>query len=140
MKLKRIFMTGVLATSVLALSACGDEKPANNGGSSSVVDNGGSQNQGSSEGQQGSQGQQGGEGQSQAESTELATNKSAAIAKLDELINPVIAKITNDELKAAIQTYYDTEKQYINARAYRLRENFACADFGKDIKSSVRHS
>ena len=112
---KKIFLSVLLsATALLALSACGDEKPANNGGSSSVVDNGGSQNQGSSEGQQGSQGQQGGEGQSQAESTELATNKSAAIAKLDELINPVIAKITNDELKAAIQTYYDTEKQYIN--------------------------
>jgi len=122
---KKIFLSVLLsATALLALSACGDEKPVNNGGSSSVVDNGGSQNQGgsegtqsqqgSSEGQQGSQGQQGGEGQSQAESTELATNKSAAITKLDELINPVIAKITNDELKAAIQTYYDTEKQYIN--------------------------
>ena len=129
---KKIFLSVLLsATALLALSACGDEKPADNGGSSSVVDNGGSQNQGGSEGgqsqqggsegQQGGQGQQGGEGQGQssegqgqAESTELATNKSAAIAKLDELINPVIAKITNDELKAAIQTYYDTEKQYIN--------------------------
>ena len=44
---KKIFLSVLLsATALLALSACGDEKPVNNGGSSSVVDNGGSQNQG----------------------------------------------------------------------------------------------
>ena len=44
----------------------------------------------------------------------LAQYINAAIAKLDELINPVIAKITNEDLKAAVQNYYNTEKQYLN--------------------------
>lgn len=48
------------------------------------------------------------------DNTKLAALKRTAISKLDELVNPVIAKITNEELKAAIQAYYDTEKAYIN--------------------------
>ena len=39
------------------------------------------------------------------ETTELASYKTAANSKLDELVNPFIQKITNDELKAAVQTY-----------------------------------
>lgn len=44
----------------------------------------------------------------------VSSYKSAAVSKLDELVNPVIAKIPDEELKNAIQIYYDTEKQYIN--------------------------
>ena len=44
----------------------------------------------------------------------LASYKSAAISKLDEIVNPVIAKIPNEDLKTAVQTYYDNEKQYVN--------------------------
>ncbi len=50
----------------------------------------------------------------QDESTQLASYKTAAISKLDELINPAIDKLSNQALKTAIQTYYDTEKAYIN--------------------------
>ena len=46
---------------------------------------------------------------------EMVTYKSRAIAKLDELVNPVINKIPEESLKAAVQNFYDTEKQYINA-------------------------
>jgi hypothetical protein len=45
---------------------------------------------------------------------ELASYKSAAISKLDELVKPVIEKIPDEDLKAAIKNYYDTEKQYVN--------------------------
>ncbi len=48
------------------------------------------------------------------ETVELASYKSAAILQLDELVNPAIAKISYEELKVAIQNYYDVEKQYIN--------------------------
>ncbi|WP_026399397.1 hypothetical protein [Acholeplasma equifetale] len=45
---------------------------------------------------------------------ELASYISAAISKLDELVKPVIEKISDEDLKAAIKNYYDTEKQYVN--------------------------
>lgn len=48
------------------------------------------------------------------ETVELASYKSAAISKLDELVNPVVEKIPDEDLKAVIKNYYDTEKQYIN--------------------------
>ncbi len=48
------------------------------------------------------------------ETVELASYKSAALLQLDELVNPAIAKISYEELKVAIQNYYDVEKQYIN--------------------------
>lgn len=48
------------------------------------------------------------------EIVELTSYKSAAILQLDELVNPAIAKISYEELKVAIQNYYDVEKQYIN--------------------------
>lgn len=43
----------------------------------------------------------------------IAAYKSQAKSKLDELINAAIAKITDQELKEAVQTYYNTEKKYI---------------------------
>ena len=48
------------------------------------------------------------------ETTQLASYKSAGISKLDELVNPFIQKITNDDLKASVQAYYDSEKAYVN--------------------------
>ncbi len=48
------------------------------------------------------------------EALQLASYKTAAVSKLDEIVNPVIAKITNEELKSAILAYYNTEKAYIN--------------------------
>ena len=48
------------------------------------------------------------------ETIELASYKSAAISKLDEIVNPVIEKIPDEDLKTAIKNYYDTEKQYVN--------------------------
>ena len=50
----------------------------------------------------------------ESDETKIAKYKASAISKLDELVNPVIAKIDNNDLKTAIQNYYDTEKQYIN--------------------------
>ena len=52
--------------------------------------------------------------QEDSDEVKLAKYKASAISKLDELVNPVIAKIENNDLKTAIQEYYDTEKQYIN--------------------------
>ena len=43
----------------------------------------------------------------------LASYKSAAVSKLDELVNPVIAKIPDEELKNAIKIYYDTENNIL---------------------------
>ncbi len=48
------------------------------------------------------------------EEVEIASYKSAAISKLDELVNPVIEKLPDEELKTAIKNFYDTEKSYIN--------------------------
>jgi|LSQX01.3.fsa_nt_gb hypothetical protein len=48
------------------------------------------------------------------ETIELESYKSAAISKLDEIVNPVIEKIPDEDLKTAIKNYYDTEKQYVN--------------------------
>ncbi len=48
------------------------------------------------------------------ETIELASYKSAAISKLDEIVNPVIKKIPDEDLKTAIKNYYNTEKQYVN--------------------------
>lgn len=48
------------------------------------------------------------------ETIKLASYKSAAISKLDEIVNPVIKKIPDEDLKTAIKNYYNTEKQYVN--------------------------
>ena len=49
-----------------------------------------------------------------AKDVELLAYKAKAISKLDEYVEPFIQKITNDDLKASVQNYYDTEKSYIN--------------------------
>lgn len=48
------------------------------------------------------------------EVVEIASYKSSAISKLDELVNPVIEKLPDEELITAIKNFYDKEKTYIN--------------------------
>ena len=48
------------------------------------------------------------------DATKLASYKSAALSKLDEIVNPVIDKIPNEDLKTAIRGFYSSEKEYIN--------------------------
>lgn len=55
-----------------------------------------------------------GDSSGNTEEQEISSYKTKAIAKLDEIINPVINKIPEESLKAAVQNFYDTEKQYIN--------------------------
>ena len=76
------------------------------------------------------------------ESTKLAGYKKTALDKLDELVNPVISKITNDELKTAIQTYYNTEKSYINGitdlETAKEAANKVMADTAKFAKDTLK--
>lgn len=48
------------------------------------------------------------------ETSEIQKYINIALQKLDEIVNPVIAKITHDDLKTSVQNFYNTEKQYIN--------------------------
>lgn len=50
----------------------------------------------------------------ESESSKITKLKAAALAKLDEIVNPVIARIKDTDLKNSVQGYYDAEKQYIN--------------------------
>jgi len=76
------------------------------------------------------------------ETTQLASYKTAAISKLDELVNPFIQKITNDDLKAAVQTYYNTEKAYINGitdlATAKEAANKVVADTGAFVKDTLK--
>ncbi len=68
----------------------------------------------------------------------LASYKSAAISKLDEIVNPVIDKIPNEDLKAAIQTYYDNEKQYVNGITDLEKAKAAATKVVEDTKVFVK--
>ena len=76
------------------------------------------------------------------ETTQLASYKTVAISKLDELVNPFIQKITNDDLKAAVQTYYNTEKAYINGitdlATAKEAANKVVADTGAFVKDTLK--
>ena len=76
------------------------------------------------------------------EKTQLASYKSAAISKLDELVNPFIQKITNDDLKAAVQIYYNTEKAYINGitdlATAKEAANKVVVDTGAFVKDTLK--
>ncbi len=91
---KKIILTVALSLFALtSLTACGSD-----GGNDSNKDNT-SDN---------------GTDNSNSENVQIQSNKNTAISKLDEIVNPVIAKAPDGDLKTAIQNYYDTEKQYIN--------------------------
>ena len=76
------------------------------------------------------------------ENTKLALYKKAAISKLDELVNPFIQKITNDDLKAAVQAYYNTEKAYVNGikdiETAKEAANKVVADTGVFVKDTLK--
>ena len=76
------------------------------------------------------------------ETVQLASNKTAANSKLDELVKPFIQKITNDELKASVQTYYDTEKAYIasitDLAVAKEATNKVIADTAKFAKETLK--
>lgn len=76
------------------------------------------------------------------ENTKLALHKKAAISKLDELVNPFIQKITNDDLKAAVQAYYNTEKAYVNGikdlETAKEAANKVVADTGAFVKDTLK--
>lgn len=76
------------------------------------------------------------------ETTKLASYKTAAISKLDELVNPFIQKITNDDLKASVQTYYNAEKAYINGitdlATAKEATNKVVADTGAFVKDTLK--
>ena len=76
------------------------------------------------------------------ETTKLASYKTAAISKLDELVNPFIQKITNDDLKASVQTYYNAEKAYINGitdlATAKEATNKVVVDTGAFVKDTLK--
>lgn len=76
------------------------------------------------------------------ETTKLASYKTVAISKLDELVNPFIQKITNDDLKASVQTYYNAEKAYINGitdlATAKEATNKVVADTGAFVKDTLK--
>ena len=98
---KGIILIIMLFFFATCLVACGD--------SGSVTPSGDNENQGTTEptGDPSS-------GNNDNDETKLSQYISAALAKLDEIVNPVIAKLPDGDLKTAIQGFYDTEKQYIN--------------------------
>ena len=90
------------------LASCGGDPGADKG------DNTSGNNQ---ETQQTGGGETGGGTQTeeQTEAQKLATKKTAAKSKLDELVLPVINKIPNEEIKQLVQTFYNSEKSYIES-------------------------
>ncbi|MCQ2799673.1 MAG: hypothetical protein MJ228_02760 [Bacilli bacterium] len=65
---------------------------------------------------------------------ELLSNKALASSKLDEIVNPVIAKITDDEIRTAIQNFYNAEKQYINGITDVATAKAAVSKVAQDAK------
>lgn len=107
MKKIRFLLVVVIALMAIGLSSCGKKdknQPADNSGAvEQPIENPG-----------GNSGENNQTGNNDNNEQEMVTYKSRAIAKLDELVNPVINKIPEESLKAAVQNFYDTEKQYIN--------------------------
>ena len=107
---KSIVLIILLFFFAICLIACGDSgsaTPSGNGGNAAPSSN--TENQGSTQ-----QSNNQSNGNSDNNEANLSSYKAAAIAKLDEIVNPVIAKLPDGDLKTAIQNFYDTEKQYIN--------------------------
>ena len=97
MKKVRLLLVLLIAFMAFGLLACKDDsKPSENTGTEDPTD------------------VPSGNTDTGTEDQEMVTYKSKAIAKLDEIVKPVIDKIPEESLKAAVQNFYDTEKQYIN--------------------------
>lgn len=71
----------------------------------------------------------------QTEAQKLATRKTAAKSKLDELVLPVINKISNDEIKQLVQTFYNSEKSYIESIVDIETAEAALVKVGTDFAS-----
>ena len=116
MKKKRIIV-GILGLILLVgLTACGDENtPTENPGTQNPPvtepsENPGTQNPSVTEPSENpSSGSE-----TNDDKVKLASYKTAAISKLDEIVNPVIQRIPDEDLKAAIQCFYNAEKQYVD--------------------------
>ncbi len=112
------------------LTSCGDEAKPSNNPNTSVVEPTETTTQG------------GDTTTTNEEATKLASYKKAALDKLDELVNPFIQKITNDDLKAAVQAYYDAEKLYINGindlDTAKAAAQKVVADTGKLVKDTLK--
>ncbi|MCI5744721.1 MAG: hypothetical protein MR270_00320 [Erysipelotrichaceae bacterium] len=104
MKKRNLFILffGLIVAANLTLNACGGN---NNSDTNSSVDNSSTDLIIDSTTEMSSQNE---------DHIKLVSYKSAAISKLDELVNPFIQKIANEELKAIVQKFYDNEKLYIN--------------------------
>ena len=128
-KIGLIFVLLIAFTSI-CLSACkkdDNNTPSNdpnsgqtNNGSSGENDpsGGGNNPSGGNNNSSGENNNQSGENNNQSggdnNESEISSLKSKAIAKLDEIVKPYIDKIPEESLKAVVQNFYDTEKQYIN--------------------------
>ncbi len=129
---KKLFLSLILsASALLALSSCGEEaKPQDSGTTEQTGENNGKTPD------------SGTTPVVNDESQQLASNKKNAIDKLDEIVNPVIAKITNDELKAKVQEFYNTEKQYINGitdlATAKEAANKVVVDTGAFVKNTLK--
>lgn len=60
-------------------------------------------------------GQQTGELTEEEKTQRIVAKKGEAKSKLDELVLPLISKIPNDDIKQFVQTFYDSEKAYIES-------------------------
>ncbi len=67
----------------------------------------------------------------------LAPYRLLAISKLDEIVNPTIEKIPEEGLKAALHSFYDTEKQYINGINDMDTAKEAATKVAEDAKAFV---
>lgn len=121
-KTKKILIIIILAISAIFISACGgkeDPNENNNPSGNNETPGGNNETPGGNNETPGGNNETPGQNNnppsgSGENENKLLAFKSAAIEKLDELINPVISKIPNEDLKISVQGYYDLEKQYIN--------------------------
>ena len=72
------------------------------------------------------------------ETSKIAEYISMAITKLDEIVKPVINKIPDGDLKAAIQLYYDRETQHIRGISDIETAKVAATMVVEDTKAFVK--
>lgn len=148
MKKIRLVFVLLIVFMIAGLTACGsgeETKPADNSGTNQTTDNPGGntgENPGGNTGENpsGNTGEDNPSGGDNNEEREIASYKSGAITKLDELVYSVIDKIPEESLKAAVQSFYDTEKQYING-INNLEDAKAAGDkVVEDVKTFIKDS
>ena len=78
------------------------------------------------------------ETETNSEAKELASYKKAALTKLDELVYAYIAKLPNDALKNTLQSFYDSEKEYINSIVDLETAKNAANQIANDVKDYLK--